>query len=252
MRNPSDLFILNLVISDILNLITNIIPHFVTELNAIDPFLNYGILTCQIITGLEFVSIGSSSSCLSWNVVAISIQRYRVFFMSSGNLDRKICCLSNKQFTFLCITAVWNVAVALAVPNCLDAGVFVNGLCSYFSDIRYILYRLLAYSYVPLVIIAILYTLTAGRLIRSARGMPGEIQEHGTHRRARIQSAKMLVSLVVVFAVSYKPYFLINYFAKLGIIVKNSVSEYIIALFFFLLFLNSALNPVAICQQREV
>jgi hypothetical protein len=33
--DPSDLLILNLVISDILNLISNIIPNFVTELNAV-------------------------------------------------------------------------------------------------------------------------------------------------------------------------------------------------------------------------
>ena len=94
MRNPSDLLILNLGISDILNLITNIIPHFVTELNAIDRFLNHGLLTCQIITGLEFVSIGSSV----WIVVAISIQRYRVFVMSSVNLDRKyVACPINSS-----------------------------------------------------------------------------------------------------------------------------------------------------------
>ena len=92
--------------------------------------------------------------------------------------------MSNKQFTFLCITAVWIVALVFAVPNCLGAVVFVNSLCSYVSDVQYILYRLIAYGVIPLVIIAILYTLTAGRLVRSARGMPGEIQEHGTHRRA--------------------------------------------------------------------
>ena len=122
MRNPSDLLILNLVISDILNLFTNRIPHFVTELNAIGSFLNYGILTWQIITGLEFVSIGSSS----WNVIAISIHRYRAFVLSSENLDRNVCCMSNKQFTFLCITAVWIVALVFAVPSCLDTGVFVH------------------------------------------------------------------------------------------------------------------------------
>lgn len=182
MRNPSDLIIFNLVISDILILIKNIIPHFVTELIAIDPFLNYGVLTCQILAGLEFVSIGSSA----WNVVAISIQRYRVFALSSENPDRKTCCMSNKQITFLCIAAVWIVALALAVPNCLDAGVHVNGLCSYLSDVQYILYRLLAYSVIPLVIIAILYTLTAGRLLCSTRDMQGEIQGHGTHTSARI------------------------------------------------------------------
>jgi hypothetical protein len=38
MRNSSDLIIFNLIISDILNIVTNVIPHFVTELNAIDPF----------------------------------------------------------------------------------------------------------------------------------------------------------------------------------------------------------------------
>jgi len=242
MRNPSDLLILNLVISDILNLIINVTPHLITELNAVGPFLNYGVLTCQIIIGLEFVSIGSSS----WNVVAISIQHHRAFVLSSENFDRNVCCMSNKQFTFLFIAAVWIVALVLSVPNCLDAGVFVNGLCSYVSDVQYILYRLLAYSVTPLVIIAILYTLTAGRLVRSARGMPGEIQGHGTHRCARIKGSKVLMSLVVVFAVSYMPYFLITYFATLGIIVKNSVSEYIVALVFFLLFLNSAVNPVAV------
>jgi hypothetical protein len=241
-RKPSDLLILNLVISDILNIITNIIPHFVTELNSVDPFLNYGVLTCQIITGLEFTSIGSSA----WNVVAFSIQRYRVFIMSSGNLDRKICCVPNKRFTFICIAAVWILAVALAVPNSLDAGVYVNGACSYLSDVQYILYRLLAYGVIPLVIITILYTLTAGRLARSARGMPGEIQGLGTQKRARIKSAKVLISLTVVFALSYMPYFLISYFAKLGIIHENSISEYVGALIFFLLFVNSAVNPVAI------
>lgn len=138
------------------------------------------------------------------------------------------------------------MALALAVPYCLDTGVYVNDLFSYVSDVQYVLYRLLAYGVVPLVIIAILYTLTAGRLVRSARGMRGEIQGHGTHRRARVKSAKELVSLVVVFAVSYMPYFLISYFGKVGIIVKNYVSEYIVTLLFFLLYVYSAVNPVAI------
>ena len=118
------------------------------------------------------------------------------------------------------------MTLTLAVRNCLDAGVYVNGVCSYVSDVQYILYRLLAYSVVPLVIITILYTLTAGRLARSARGMLGEIRGHGTHKRARIKSAKVLVSLVVVFALSYMPYFLISYFATPGIIVKNCFRVY--------------------------
>jgi hypothetical protein len=75
--------------------------------------------------------------------------------------------------------------------------------------------------------------------------MPGEIQGHGTHKRARVKSAKVLMSFVVVFALSYMPYFLISYFVTIGIIVKNSVSDYVVALSFFLL-LNSAVNPVAI------
>lgn len=242
MRKSCDLLILNLVISDVLNLIPNIIPHFVTELNALDPFLNYGVLTCQILTGLEFTSVSSRA----WSVVALSIQRYRVFVMSSENPDRKICCVSNKQFTLISIAAVWILAVALSVPNSLDAAVYANGTCSYLSDVQYILYRLLAYSVIPLVIITILYTLTAGRWERSARGKPGEIQGNGTHKRAGIKGAKMLSSLTGVFARSYMPYFLISYFAKLGIIHKNSVSVYVGALIFFLLFQNSAVNPAAI------
>jgi hypothetical protein len=82
--------------------------------------------------------------------------------------------------------------------------------------------------------------------VRSARGMSGEIQGHDTHRLARNKSSKVLAWLVVVFAVGYMPYFLITYFATLGITAKNSVSEYIVALVFFLFFLNSAVNPVAI------
>lgn len=138
------------------------------------------------------------------------------------------------------------MALALDDPKRLHAGVYVRYLCSYVSNVQYILYRLPAYSVVPLVVTAILFILTAGRLVRSARGMPGEIQGHGTHKRSRIKSANVLVSLVVVFGVSYMSYFLINNFAKMDIIVKNYISEYIVAFLLFLLFLNSAVNPVAI------
>jgi uncharacterized protein (UPF0333 family) len=66
--------------------------------------------------------------------------------------------------------------------------------------------------------------------------MHGEIQGHGTRKRARIKSAKLLLSLVVVLAVSYMPYFLISYFVKLGIIVKSYVSEYIVDFYSFCCF----------------
>jgi hypothetical protein len=57
MRKLFNLIIFNLVILYTLNHITNILPHLITELNAIKPFINYGALTCKIITALEFVSI---------------------------------------------------------------------------------------------------------------------------------------------------------------------------------------------------
>jgi hypothetical protein len=68
--------------------------------------------------------------------------------------------------------------------------------------------------------------------------MAGEIKGHVTHKRTRSKGARMLVAFTVVFALTY--------FAVLGTVNENCVSKYLVAFFFFLLFLISAASPVAI------
>jgi ABC-type Fe3+ transport system permease subunit len=100
---------------------------------------------------------------------------------------------------------------------------------------------------VPLVIIVILSGTTARRIIHSIVDMSGETEGKQKVMQARLLSTNILISLAVVFAVCYVPYFLYAFLnAWFALDVDNSTHDLINLFTFSLIFANSCFNPIAV------
>ena len=238
LRTAPNMLLLNLVVVDTLNLVLNLPFGYIVYLLSLETSVSINSITCKLLIYFEQLCTGL---CI-WSLVAMSILRYKAVkktFLKPSNISRR-------QEILIYLASVWVIGFVLAVPTSYAIG-SIGGSCRIVEDRTFHTHwNLLFYSVVPVVIVAVFYTLTARRLARSARDMPGETQGHGTHRQARSRGAKVLVTLTIVFAVSYPPLYIYNFLKYWKLVtVSNSMFrvEYI---FYYLIYLCSAANPVAL------
>ena len=246
-RTRANILIFNLALADALNLITNIVPHLITEFNSLSPFINYGEMTCKVLTVFAFLSIGLSV----WTVPALAVQRYIIIFNSMRAMTG-IGCISHNTLSLIYVSSVWIFATGLCIPIALNSSISTDGLCTYSSSSEQVLYRLLVYGGIPMLIVAIFYKFSARYLARSARNMPGETSGQNSHKEDRYRSARVLQVLTIVFAFSYIPYFLFSCLIVWEVFDKTVVAHYVISFLFFLLYVNSAVNPIALYISSSV
>jgi len=192
------------------------------------------------------------SSVTVYSIVVISVQRLfalRIFLKWHGFG----CRLKKKYESLLIITFVWLLASVVALPRTVNAGVYNNRCLGYGLQDSEGYYRLVnsidfvALCFVPLVLIAVLSGATARRMIDSVKDMPGERAGMQKVKQVRILGSKILISLVVVFAVCYVPYFLYAFLnAWFTLDVYNSTHHLIVFLIFSLIFANACFNPIAV------
>jgi hypothetical protein len=234
MLSASNVIILNLAIGDTLSLVSNIIVSFM--LNLSDSML-VGFLVCLSIT----LFIPLSTGVCVYSVTMLAIQRY-VALASMGKNHG--CNLLRRYSSVLFICAIWILASASAVPRFLETE-FHEDYCTvqltYFSTV----FNVVVYCVIPLVATAAFSIVTSMKVRLSVRNMPGEVMGQSKVRNARTRSANILIGLIIVFAISYVPYylslFLYNYFnvEKIGFLQMFIIS-------YTLIFLNSCCNPVAL------
>jgi hypothetical protein len=84
-------------------------------------------------------------------------------------------------------------------------------------------------------------------MIDSVKDMPGERAGMQKVKQARLLSSNILISLAVVFAVCYVPYFLYAFLNALFTFdVHTSTDQWITFFTFSLIFGNSCFNPIAV------
>ena len=192
------------------------------------------------------------SSVTVYSIVVISVQRLfalRIFLKWHGFG----CRLKKKYESLLIIAFVWLLASVVAVPRTVNAGVYNNRCVGYGLQDSEGYYRLVnsidlvALCFVPLVLSAVLSGATARQIIESVKHMPGESAGKEKVKQARLLSSNILISLVVVFAVCYVPYFLYIFLrAWFTLDVDNSTHLLIDFFTFSLIFGNACFNPIAV------
>jgi len=246
MRTPPNHMVINLAVGDSLSLISNILIYDILDVSG--GTWHYGLEICSVYLFVRHLCLGVTV----YSIVVISAQRFfalRAFFKWRGFG----CRLTEKYKSLLIIAFVWLLASVVAVPRTVNAGVYNNRCVGYGLQDSEGYYRLVnsidlvALCFVPLVLSAVLSGATARQIIESVKHMPGESAGKEKVKQARILSSSILISLVVVFAVCYVPYFLYIFLrAWFTLDVDNSTHLLIDFFTFSLIFGNACFNPIAV------
>lgn len=246
MRTPPNHMVLNLAVGDFLSLINNVLIYDILDVSG--GTWHYGLALCRFYRFVRHLCLGVTV----YSLVVISAQRFfalRVFFKWHGFG----CHLTKKYKSFLIIAFVWLLASVIAIPRTVNAGVYNQRCLGYGLQDSDDYHRwvnsidLVALCFLPLTIITVLSGATARRIIDSVKNMPGEITGKRKVKKARLLSSNILISLVVVFAVCYVPYFLYIFLrAWFTLDVDDSTHQLINFFTFSLIFGNACFNPIAV------
>ena len=251
MRKPINFFIVNMAMSDLLFPIF-LIPWKIQKL-YIDSWLIGGPLG-QALCKLVFFLIDVSSAVSIQSLVLIAVDRFGavVFPLRSPLINSKLC-----PFFIL---ATWIVAIAVNSPV-----LFVHKLVEYPEGLfceqhwnevfgessssfeNYIVSYIIVFTFIPLVLIAILYIIIYLKL-RSQK-IPGEQSANAGQYRQQLQRErnvlKMSIAIVLGSAVCWLPHTIIWFILLYTdtIIWPSCGVSYFVYVVDFMALANCAINP---------
>jgi len=240
MRTPPNHMVINLAVGDFLSLISNIlIPKVFNVSGGVG---HYGLALCMFHRFVRRLCLGVTV----YSIVVISVQRFfalRVFFKWEGFG----CRLTKTYKSLLIIAFVWLLASVVALQRIVTAEAYNNNCKGYGYYSLSTFVDLVALCLVPLLIISVLSGATARRMIDSVKDMPGETTGTQNARSVRLLSSKILISLAVVFAVCYIPFFLYAFLRSWFKFDDGNSTQQLIPFFTYtLIFANSCFNPIAV------
>ncbi|CAG03508.1 unnamed protein product, partial [Tetraodon nigroviridis] len=252
MRNPTNLYLLSLALSDLLVLLFGM-PLEIYELWQNYPF-PFGEGGCYFKTFLlETVCFASIL-----NVTALSVERYIAVLH-----PLKSRYLSTNQHVKRVIAVVWVVSMICAVPNTSLHGLFYlpqrmeeSAICTVLKPIW--IYNMImqittvCFFFAPMMVISVLYLVMGLHLGRERGHSSRSFEENSVHgkmagSRRRTQVNKMLSIVVAVFGLCWAPFHIerllwssISHWTDL----MHSVYQYVHIVSGFFFYLSSAVNPI--------
>ena len=244
MRSGPNIYIMNLTVADVLNLLINLPLSYVDNSSR---SWSLGSVMCQIFIFMRDFSVGLSV----YSVVALSIQRYIVIVHPLKFREGKFGVIKGCG-ACIHIVVVWIMAVTFAVPSLmlatLEGDRCLNAATHFGKEYMHTIWtaQLLVYCVLPVILIMILYIKTAFFLRQSTRRIPGNVQYSGLIRQ-RAKLAHMVVTLTVVFCISYAPNFLVRVLVAWSVMDQHSsCTLYVSFVSYCLFFSNTCFNPIAL------
>lgn len=236
-RTLANSMLINLTAVDCVSLVVNLLLEY---LRVITPW-QFGLLGCKLFFYFRYVFIGVSV----YSVVMISVQR----FAAVKQVPSLVWCHQGKKTKYVLLATVWGLGFILSVPHAIVANLD-RTLCYELSFRNFgpvSIVDLIAFCAVPVIIAAVFSGLTAYRIRRSIRRIPGEATGQGHMKHNRMVSANVLVALVVLFVASYTPDFLLKFLTtQVGITVPAWKFNLINLITYYLRFVNCCLNPIVL------
>ncbi|XP_039301466.1 neuropeptide SIFamide receptor [Nilaparvata lugens] len=214
MRTPTNLFIANLACADLL---VNIICLPFTLISNIMTAWTMGWLVCKTIPYMQGVSVNASINTL----VAISFERWlAICYPMRWQMTSRVC--------KLVILLIWLFSLTITLPWALFFQLRPMGDGSsmqtcletwptpYSENVYFVLANLVMCYLLPLALISICYFRIWRRVC--CRKMPGEVQMYQELiiHRSKVKVIKMLFIVIVLFACSWLPLYVIFTRLKLG------------------------------------
>ncbi|KAM8867916.1 neuromedin-U receptor 2-like [Synchiropus picturatus] len=251
MRNPTNLYLLSLAVSDLLLLV------FGMPLEIYDLWQNYPFPFGE--AGCYFKTFLFETVCFAsiLNVTALSVERYIAVVH-----PLKTRYLSTNQHAKQVIGIVWVVSMICAIPNTSLHGIFFlpdrreeSAICTVLTPLW--IYHLVmqittvCFYFIPITVIGVLYLVMGLHLSREQLQHSG--QSCGNHRRVstenrrRRQVIKMLSIVVAVFGVCWAPFHIerllwssISHWTDM----LHNIYQYVHLLSGVFFYLSSAVNPI--------
>ncbi|XP_069694837.1 uncharacterized protein [Periplaneta americana] len=237
MHTVPNAYIFTLAISDFLSLTMHVLNSFQDSLSEL---WNFSEFLCKIFAFIYQSSIGSSP----YFIAVLSIQRYQVI---ARPLQNKIHPTRTRTVTAITIVGIWILASLFAIPHVISLHVDEMGMCTSFSAWKYyekvVIFELLVICILPLCVIIFMYGITALYLIRSTNVKSGVIHNQGNVRR---NAARMMLSLAIVFVVSFLPSYALWTFIVVNLSKVTIKMFYVYTVSSYLLLFNSCFNPLAL------
>ncbi|XP_058488099.1 neuromedin-U receptor 2 [Solea solea] len=256
MRNPTNLYLVSLAVSDLLVLV------FGMPLEIYDLWQNYPFPFGE--SGCYFKTFLFETICFAsvLNVTALSVERYIAVVH-----PLKTRYLSTNQHAKQVITTVWAASMICAIPNTLLHGIFFlpermeeSAICTVLKPLW--IYNMVmqittvCFYFVPMMVISMLYLVMGLHLSRESRqpiGNLGKNCSNSTRRKISVENSrrrqviKMLSIVVAVFGVCWAPFHIerllwssISQWTDL----MHNIYQYVHIVSGVLFYLSSAVNPI--------
>ncbi|XP_057215436.1 neuropeptide FF receptor 1-like [Triplophysa rosa] len=255
MRTVTNIFILNLAISDVL------VGIFCLPITLVDNLITgwpFDVVICKM-SGLVQ---GASVSASVFTLVAIAVERFRCIVYP---FQQK---LTQRQ-AIITIAFIWALAVAIMCPSAvtLTVSLDLQHVTVDRNDITHPLYTcweawpdrsmrkiytavLFSHIYLaPVALIVIMYTRVAVKLVRSPdsiRDARAEDESRRVHRR-KLKVVNMLLMVALLFTVSWLPLWIVIMLTDYGNLTAAQLDLVAVHIFPFahwLAFFNSSVNPI--------
>ena len=258
-RTLANSMLINLTVVDFLSMVVNLLLDY---LRLITPW-HLGWLGCKLFTFFAYLIMAVST----YSVVMLSVQR----FVAVWQLPSLAWCHQSQKTKYILIATVWGIGCILSVPHAVftvtdsKTETCIEVPYKYLGPMTTV--DLITFCVVPLLITAVFSGLTAYRIRRSAREIPGEATGQQQLQHSRMVSSTVLFALTVLFVVSYAPDNL-NQLLIFGVGISVSIETFALVnvVTFCLRFVNCCLNPIVLfvmnkryrgyvkryCGQREV
>ncbi|XP_056130962.1 neuromedin-U receptor 2 [Lampris incognitus] len=256
MRNPTNLYLLSLAVSDLLMLLFGM-PLEIYDLWQNYPF-SFGEGGCYFKTFL-FETVCFASIL---NVMALSVERYVAVVH-----PLKIRYISTNEHAKRVIIFVWAMSMVCAIPNTSLHGIFYlpewtneSAICTVVKPLwiynLIILITTVCFYFVPMVMISVLYLVMGIHLGRAGHHLSrnhgknctsdtrGKIHLENGHRR---QVTKMLSIVVAVFGVCWAPFHIERLLwssIRQWTDLMHVIHQFVHILSGILFYLSSAVNPI--------
>ncbi|KAJ8318682.1 hypothetical protein KUTeg_003773 [Tegillarca granosa] len=245
MHTVTNFFIVNLAVADVLVAIFCIPITFLTNIYT---EWRYGAVMCKLTPYLQGVSVCASVNTLA----AIAVDRYLA-----------ICYTLNYKMTSkvskLVVVCIWTFASVIWIPSAVFHQQILYNLTETESiylciqtwpttDIQKVdfLSRIFLFCYtIPLLLIVGCYSLIGIRVWN--RDAPGIVRANGIIHKSKVKVVKMLAVMVILFAFSWLPLYVLNLiilFDHPDEYATSIINNYIIPVVQLLGMSNSGINPI--------
>ncbi|ROI83780.1 Neuropeptide FF receptor 1 [Anabarilius grahami] len=255
MRTVTNIFILNLAISDLL---VGILCLPITLVDNLITGWPFDVVICKM-SGLVQ---GASVSASVFTLVAIAVERFRCIVYP---FQRK---LTQRQ-AIITIAFIWALAIAIMCPSAVTLTVSRDVLHFMVDrdNVTYPLYTcweawpdrsmrkiyttvLFSHIYLaPVTLIVIMYTRIAVKLVKSPASIRDAHAEDESRRvfRRKLRVVNMLLMVALLFTVSWLPLWILMMLTDYGNLSNaqlDLVAVYIFPFAHWLAFFNSSVNPI--------